>query len=97
MATHKGFITDQNGNNLLPITRAELVLDSKGLIALHSDEFLAGNGLPGLMTAAEKAMLSGGSGQSLADVYNKLQYINSGLKINGNPLNFYTEASGTLT
>ena len=97
MATHKGFITDQNGNNLLPITRAELVLDSKGQIALHSDEFLAGNGLPGLMTAAEKAMLSGGSGQSLADVYNKLQYINSGLKINGNPLNFYTEASGTLT
>lgn len=97
MTTHKGFITDQNGNNLLPITRAELVLDSKGQVALHSDEFLAGNGLPGLMTAAEKAMLSGGSGQSLADVYNKLQYINSGLKINGNPLNFYTEASGTLT
>lgn len=98
MATNKGFITDQNGNKLLPITRAELILDSKGYVALHSDEFLAGNGLPGLMTAAEKEMLSGGgTGQGISDIYNKLQYINSGLKINGTVLNFYTETSGTLT
>jgi hypothetical protein len=38
MATiKKGFITDQLGQNLLPITRAELVLDSAGIIALNSE------------------------------------------------------------
>jgi hypothetical protein len=38
----KGFIKDWQGNKLLPITRAELVLDVNGQIALHSAEFLAG-------------------------------------------------------
>jgi hypothetical protein len=37
MTTNKGFIKDINGNKLLPITRAELVLDSNGKIALTSE------------------------------------------------------------
>lgn len=96
MATNKGFIKDLNGNFLLPITRGELILDSNGQVAFHSNEFLAGNGLPGLMTAAEKAMLSGsGSGQSLSDIYNKLGYINTGLKYGDAVLHFYNENGGT--
>jgi hypothetical protein len=78
---------------MLPITRAELVLDSKGYIALNSDEFLAvaptiaadgsitSEGHPGLMTAAEKAMLNGAGNQNISDVYVKLGHINSGLRI----------------
>ena len=93
MATNKGFIRDWRDNILLPITRGELVLDSQGIIALNSEEFLAdkdGNGLPGLITAAERAMLSGGgSGGGISDIYKKLEYINTGLLINGGPVKFY--------
>lgn len=97
MAINKGFIKDWGGNTLLPITRGELVLDSQGNIALASDLFLAGSfkdaqdrGLPGLVTAAERAMLSGGAnGEGIADIYIKLGYINNGLKFNGNVVNFY--------
>jgi hypothetical protein len=35
--TYKGFIKDLQGNKILPITRAELVLDSLGKIALFSE------------------------------------------------------------
>ena len=96
MATSKGFIQDFYGNRLLPITRGELVLDSKGNVALHSTEFLAsfvnGKDVPGLITAAERAMLVGGSdGISLTDVYSKLSYINTGLKFNGKNLKFYDD------
>lgn len=90
MSTHKGFIKDQMGNILLPITRGELVLDSQGYIALNSEEFLAKDGHPGLITAAERAILSNtGNGQNLTDIYTKLQYINSGLKVGNTTLNFY--------
>lgn len=93
MATNKGFIRDWRDNILLPITRGELVLDSQGIIALNSEEFLANkdeNGLPGLITAAERAMLSGGgSGGGISDIYKKLEYINTGLLINGGPVKFY--------
>lgn len=97
-STNKGFITDQSGNYLLPITRAELVLDSNGKIAFHSDQFLAEEGLPGLVTAAERAMISriGGDGDlSLTDVYNKLDYINAGLIIGGKQLKFFTDSNAT--
>lgn len=102
MATiKKGFITDQLGQNLLPITRAELVLDSAGIIALNSEQFLAQNGLPGLVTATERALinqLSGSEdGQNLADIYNKINYINNGFKINGTPVRFYNESDNTGT
>lgn len=97
MATNKGFIKDIEGNYLLPITRGELVLDSYGKVALHSNEFLATETQPGLMSAAEKAMLSGsGSGQSLSDIYTKLEYINNGLKFNNLPVNFY-DSDGKAT
>lgn len=93
----KGFIKDWSGNNLLPITRGELVLDQDGNIALNSKYFLAGeNGTQyGLITAAERALLAGGTGGSggsgsIGDLANKLNYINQGLKFNNNTLNFYT-------
>ncbi len=85
--TYKGFVKDFYGNKLLPITRGELVLDSQGQVALFSDLFVAqapttaadGTIIPGhagLITAAEKAMLTGGQGgQSLSDVYSKLDTI----------------------
>lgn len=101
MATNKGFITDWLGNKLLPVTRGELVLDSSGNVALNSSEFLAGvNGAQfGLVTAAERAMLtgdlSGGSG-GIADLYNKVNYINEGLKFNNTVLKFFAD-DGTST
>lgn len=91
--TIKGFIKDWQGNKLLPITRGELVLDQNGQIALQSAQFLAGDGHPGLVTAAEREMLSGGAGQSISDVYSKLEYVNAGLKIGDTALHFY-DASG---
>jgi hypothetical protein len=68
--TTKGFIKDWQGNKILPITRGELVLDCLGNVALTSDRFLAGelkdadgniiaNDKPGLITAAERAVLKG--------------------------------------
>ena len=97
---NKGFIKDWLGNQILPITRGELVLDQHGQVALHSNDFLADiqKGLPGLMTAAEKAMLSGsGSGGGIADIYNKLDLINNGLKFNGTALHFYTVSENVTT
>lgn len=105
--TKKGFIKDWQGNKLLPITRGELVLDCLGNVALTSDRFLAGalkdadgnviaNNLPGLITAAERAMLQGGEGQNIEDIYTKLGHINSGLKVGETVLSYYNEA-GTAT
>lgn len=98
--TTKGFIKDWQGNKIFPITRGELVLDKNGIVALQSEEFLAnanGNGLPGLITAAERAMLSGGAaGTGIQDIYTKLGYINEGLKFNNTVLNYY-KADGTAT
>ena len=97
MATTKGFIQDWLGNKILPITRGELVLDKDGIIALNSEYFLAGaddKGLPGLVTAAERAMLSGGAGgNGIKDIYDKLGFINNGLKFNNSVLNFYSAAN----
>lgn len=53
----KGFIKDQNNIEMLPITRGELVLDSSGRQALHSNEFLATDSQPGLMSKEDKAKL----------------------------------------
>lgn len=95
MTTIKGFIKDWQGNRLLPITRAELVLDQDGQIALQSSKFLAGEGHPGLITAEEREMLSGTTGQSITDIYDKLGYINSGLKVGDNALSFYDTTGAT--
>lgn len=98
MATNKGFIKDFFGNKLLPITRAELVLDSDGNIALNSSQFLAHfdgqKDVPGLITAAERKLITGNDG-SVADIYNKVGYINSGLLFNDSAVNFYNEAGAT--
>lgn len=110
---NKGFIKDWLGNQILPITRGELVLDKEGYMALASKLFLAGEQkdadgnllkdaqgqlLPGLITAAERAMLSGGgTGQSLQDLYTKVSHINTGLSVAGTTVNFYTESEGTTT
>lgn len=100
MAINKGFIKDWTGNTILPITRGELVLDSDGNVALNSEKFLADDGHAGLVTAAERALLSGlggsGSGQGISDIYTKLGLINNGLQFGGKTLNFY-DASGTGT
>ena len=104
MATIKGFIKDWQGKKILPITRGELVLDCLGNVALTSERFLAGElkdadgniiatNMPGLITAAERAMLSGGgAGNSLQDLYTKVGYINTGLSFGGTTLNFYNSA-----
>jgi hypothetical protein len=102
MTTIKGFIKDYNGNPLLPITRAELVLDKNGMPALHSAEFVAHlpdastnfAGLPGLITAAEKALihtLDGDSGSgTISEIYSQIGTLfNIGLKVNDTTLSFY--------
>ena len=97
MATIKGFIKNWRDEIILPITRGELVLDSAGQIALNSEEFLAKDGHPGLITAAERAMLSGnGSGGSISDLYTKVEHINNGLLFAGTNLNFY-KSDGTAS
>lgn len=102
MATTKGFIKDFYGNRLLPITRAELVLDSQGQVALTSALFAAGatiNGKTndyGLISAADLAKISGNGGESLSDIYKKLGNINSGLYVKNQAVAFYNE-TGTKT
>ena len=50
----KIFLRDENNVKVLPITRGELVLDSSGNPAFHSNEFLATESQPGLMSAEDK-------------------------------------------
>lgn len=98
MATTKGFIQDWLGNNILPITRGELVLDQEGNVAFNSKYFLAGEGgsTYGLVTAAEREMLKGnGSGGGISDIYAKLELINNGFKVNGVALTFYNSEGAT--
>ena len=97
ITTNKGFIKDWSGNYILPITRGELVLDANGNAAFQSEQFLAKDGHPGLITAAERAMLSGGvNGEGIADIYTKLGYINAGLSFGGTTVNFY-DSNGKAT
>lgn len=99
MAITKGFIKDWHGNRILPITRAELVLDQDGKMAFTSKYFEAGyNGNEyGLISAAERALISGGGdGQGITDIYNKLDNINNGLYFNDTLVNFYA-SDGTAT
>lgn len=96
MATNKGFIKDFEGNHILPITRGELVLDKNGVIAFNSEDFLAKDNHPGLVTAAERAMLmGGGTNGGIQDIYTKLGYINSGLKVGEVVLSFYNNDGAT--
>lgn len=58
----KVILKDQNNVEILPITRGELIVDSSGKEAFHSNEFLATNSQPGLMSPEEKTKLSTMSG-----------------------------------
>ena len=64
----KVFLQDQN-EKLLPITRGELVLDSSGKEAFHSDEFLANNSQPGLMSKEDKVILDVVKAQSTPVIF----------------------------
>lgn len=92
-STIKGFIKDIDGHKLLPITRAELVLDQAGNIAMTSPLFEAGRlGTYGLISSEDLAKLKGNNnGQSISDIYDKLGYINQGLKVGETYLNFYKQ------
>lgn len=46
----KVILRDDNGIELMPVTRGELVLDSNGEVALRSAQFLATDSWPGLTT-----------------------------------------------
>lgn len=98
---YKGFINDWAGRTLLPITRGELVLDNNGLIALQSEQFLAKDGHPGLVTSAERALIAnlsgaGGALEQVADIYAKLDYLNV-LTFNGTTLNFFNSTTNKAT
>ena len=105
MSNFKGFLQDFQGNKMLPITRAELVLDSNGNVALTSALFEAGKdggNQYGLISATDLAALkavTGGTtgGQNLGDIYTKLQAINASLKVGEISLPFYTESGNTVT
>ena len=53
----KVILKDQNNVEILPITRGELVLDSSGKEAFHSNKFLATVSQPGLMSHTDKEKL----------------------------------------
>lgn len=64
----KGFIKDQNDVEILPITRGELVIDSSGEEAFHSNDFLATTSQPGLMSAEDKNKLDNLEGSIQYDI-----------------------------
>ena len=53
----KVILKDQDNVEILPITRGELVIDSSGKEAFHSNEFLATDSQPGLMSSEDKYKL----------------------------------------
>lgn len=97
----KGFIKNwTQDETLLPITRAELVLDKLGKVALNSGEFEAGNNGSefGLISATDLAKIKSTSGgMSLSDIYDKLGYINTGIYVNSTPITFYNPTNGSKT
>ena len=105
ITTLKGFIKDYEGNRLLPITRAELVLDKNGFIAMHSEQFAAAvpdpsnnedKGRWGLISPEDLALvhtLKGGSAGNgaIASIQQQLAslYSNLGLKVGDASVKFY--------
>lgn len=61
----KVILKDENLIEVMPITRAELVLDSAGNQALHSHEFLATDTQPGLMSPNDKQKLETVAGNTV--------------------------------
>ena len=85
----KVLLKDENSVEILPITRGELILDSSGKQALHSDEFLATTSQPGLMSAADKSKIENMQATSVANALTLK--INSG-SIEGTDLYTYDGA-----
>lgn len=65
----KVILKDQNEIEILPITRGELVLDSSGKKAFHSEEFLATSSQPGLMSKTDKTKVDNATTLSQALPY----------------------------
>ena len=65
----KVILKDQNEIEILPITRGELVLDSSGKKAFHSEEFLATSSQPGLMSKTDKTKVDNATTLSQAIPY----------------------------
>lgn len=61
----KIFLRDENNVKVLPITRGELILDSSGNPAFHSNEFLATDSQPGLMSPDDKQKLETVAGNTV--------------------------------
>lgn len=53
----KAILKDQNGIEILPITRAELILDSEGKPAFRSATLVVTESEPGLMSPDDKKMI----------------------------------------
>lgn len=53
----KVLLKDSDNSELLPITRAELILDSEGKQAFRSAQLLATTDLPGLMSVNDKRIV----------------------------------------
>jgi hypothetical protein len=72
----KVLLRDWNNDEVLPITRGELVLDSSGNEAFRSNEFLATTSQPGLLSAEDKFKIDNIEG--IGDVANdKVKQINT--------------------
>lgn len=63
----KVLLRDWNNDEVLPITRGELVLDSSGKEAFRSTEFLATTSQPGLMSTLDKIKIDNMQASSLAN------------------------------
>ena len=53
----KVILKDQDNIEIMPITRGELITDSSGNQAFHSNQFLATQSQPGLMSTEDKTKL----------------------------------------
>lgn len=62
----KILLKDFDGNELLPITRGELILDPSGKMALRSTQYLATSTLPGLMSPEDRYKIDNMSASSVA-------------------------------
>ena len=88
-STYKGFIKNINGDYILPITRAELVLDASGMPAFNSSAFVAEastngeGGRYGLVSPATleliNSLTTGTDGGSLGDIYANISILNTKL------------------
>ena len=68
----KVILKDQDNIEIMPITRGELITDSSGNQAFHSNQFLATQSQPGLMSTEDKTKLD-----NLEDADTKVSQVNT--------------------